>query len=150
MNNLRKIFVQVTLLTLVAALSSSCSAEAKKNRALRRAEEYFKAGDYDKAKLEYTNVLRADPKDPEPFLKIGTIWLDEGAPLRAGPFLIRGKELAPARAEMRTKLAEVYIGVAGLPEARKEAIEALKLEPGNLDALLVLADSARSKEEIAQ
>ncbi|MGZ5021871.1 MAG: tetratricopeptide repeat protein, partial [Chthoniobacterales bacterium] len=149
MNNLRKIFVQVTLLTLVAALSSSCSAEAKKNRALRRAEEYFKAGDYDKAKLEYTNVLRADPKDPEPFLKIGTIWLEEGAPLRAGPFLIRGKELAPTRADMHTKLGEIYIAVAGLPEARKEASEALRIDPQNEDALLIIADAARSPEDIA-
>ncbi len=150
MNRFRKIFLQTLLVLLVAALSSSCSAQAKKGRALHRAEEYFKAGDYEKAKLEYTNVLRLDPKDADAFLKVGTIWLEEGAPLRAGPFLMRAKDLAPGRAEARTKLGEVYIALSGLAEARKEALEALKLEPGNEDALLILADVARSKEEIAQ
>ena len=55
MNRYRKIFLQTLLILLVAALSTSCSAQAKKSRALHRAEEYFKAGDYDKAKIEYTN-----------------------------------------------------------------------------------------------
>ncbi len=150
MNRFRKIFLQTLPVLLVAALSSSCSAEAKKSRALRRAEEYFKASDYDKAKIEYTNVLRLDPKNADAFLKLGTMWFEEGVPLRAGPFFLRGKELAPARAEMRTKLAGVYVAVGALVDARKEALEALKLEPGNEDALLVFADVARSPEEIAQ
>lgn len=150
MNRLHKILLQTLLSVLVAALNSSCSAEAKKSRALHRAEDYFKAGDYDKAKIKYTNVLRLDPKDANAFLKIGTMWFEEGVPTRAGPFIMRAKELAPARAEMRTKLAELYASVGALAEARKEATEALKLEPGNEDALLILSDVARSPEEMAQ
>ncbi len=150
MNKLRNAFTQVLATILIAALTSSCSAEAKKARLARRAEDFFKAGDYDKAKIEYTNLLRADPKDPEPFEKIGRIWLEEGAPLRAGPFLIRARELAPARADIRAKLAEVYIAVGGLSEARKEAVEALQIEPGNETAILILADAARTPEEIAE
>ena len=150
MKTLRKNCISILLLVATAALITGCSAQAKKERAMRRADEYYKAGDYDKAKLEYTNALRIDPKDAEPFYKIGSMWLEGGSPLRAGPFLIRGKELAPKRADMRTKLAEVYIAVAGLAEARKEALEALQIDPGNEDALLILSDAARTPEEIAQ
>ena len=149
MNKLQHLLIQISAAALIAALGSSCSAEAKKSRLARRAEEFYKAGDYDKAKLEYTNLLRLDPKDPTPFEKIGVMWLEEGAPLRAGPFLVRARELAPARAEVRTKLAEVYVAVGGLEEARKEAQEALKIDPGNPNALVILADSARTPEEIA-
>src|SRR3712207_2983520 len=115
----------------------------------RRADEYMKAGDFERAKLEYTNLLRADPNNPEPYEKIGRIWLDEGVPLRAGPFLVRAKELAPARAEVRVRLAELYIAMGALNEARQEALEALRLQPGNQEALLMLADVARTPEEIA-
>ena len=121
MNKLRNIVFQLLGTALIAALTSSCSAEAKKARLMRRAEEFFKTSDYDKAKIEYTNVLRIDAKDPVPYEKIGVMWLEEGAPLRAGAFLMRAKELAPARAEYRTKLAELYIAVGGLAEARQEA-----------------------------
>src|ERR1700688_3392603 len=47
-------------LCLAALVLASCSPAAKKARALERADRYFKAGDYDKAKIEYMNVLRVD------------------------------------------------------------------------------------------
>jgi len=150
MNKLQNAFARVLPTVLIAALISSCSGEAKKARLARRADEFFKAGEYEKAKIEYTNLLRADPKDPMPYERIGLMWLEEGAPLRAGPFFFRAKELAPARAEIKTKLAEIYIAVGGIPEARTEATEALQLEPGNETAILILADAARTPEEIAE
>lgn len=150
MNNLRNAVSHALALIVIATLTSSCSAEAKKARAAKRAEEFFKAADYDKAKIEYTNVLRADPKDPTGFERIGIMWLEEGAPLRAGPFFMRAKELAPARVSVRVKLGETMIAVGGLAEARQEALEALKIEPGNEMAILILADAARTPEEIAE
>ena len=43
------------LLTIAAV---GCSADAKKSRALTRANDYFASGDYDKAKIEYLSVLK--------------------------------------------------------------------------------------------
>jgi Tetratricopeptide repeat. len=54
---------------------------------LERADRYFKAGDYDKARTEYLNVLRLDRTNRTAIKQLGIIWLEEGAPIRALPFL---------------------------------------------------------------
>ena len=72
---------------LAAVVLAGCSPAAKKARALERADRYFKAGDYDKAKIEYMSVLRVDHQNAIAFQQLGAIWFEEGAPLRAGGFL---------------------------------------------------------------
>lgn len=150
MKILRKTLVPVLFLAGLAALSAGCSAKAKKERLIKRADEFFQAGDYEKAKIEYANLMRIDQKNARAFERIGIIWLEEGAPMRAGPFLFRAKELAPDRVELKTKLAELYLAAGSLAAARNEALAALQAEPGNETALLLLADAARTPEEIAQ
>ena len=73
----------------------ACSKEAKKTRFLAEAENYFKAGDYDKAKVSYLNVAQLDPQNALAFERIGAMWLEDGAPLRAAAFLAKANELAP-------------------------------------------------------
>ena len=47
---------------LAAATLAGCSVEARKALHLQRGEDYFKAGDYEKAKIEYMNLLQVDPQ----------------------------------------------------------------------------------------
>src|SRR5690242_16135905 len=82
-------------LCLAAVTLAGCSPAAKKARALERADRYFKAGDYDKAKIEYMRALRVDGKDARAYQQLGAIWLEQGAPLRAAPFILKARELAP-------------------------------------------------------
>ncbi len=56
-----KIAFRIVTLILAATLITACSKETKKARFLAEADNYFKAGNYDKAKLSYLNVLRLDP-----------------------------------------------------------------------------------------
>ena len=51
-----KILFRIVTLTLAATLITACSKEARKTRFLAEADSYFKAGDYDKAKVSYLNV----------------------------------------------------------------------------------------------
>jgi tetratricopeptide (TPR) repeat protein len=127
---------------------AGCSPAAKKARALERADRYFKAGDYDKAKIEYMNVLRADHQNAIAFQQLGTIWFEEGAPLRAGGFLLRARELAPNNLDSRLKLARVFMSIGRLTEASQEAMAILQQSTGNGEALRVLAETARVPEEI--
>ena len=60
MPTLKRILSRALTAALVV-VAIGCSAEAKKSRLLSRADRYFDSGDYDKAKIEYLNVLRADP-----------------------------------------------------------------------------------------
>src|SRR4029077_15921089 len=98
-----KMLFRIVTLTLAATLIAACSKEAKKTRLLAEADNYFKAGNYDKAKVAYLNVIRLDPQNSLAFERIGAIWQDDWAPLRAAAFLKKASELDPKNAENRIR-----------------------------------------------
>ena len=64
MDRLKQICVALLMAMVVSLMGTGCSADAKKARHLDRAEGYFKSGDYEKAKIEYLNVVRLEPLHP--------------------------------------------------------------------------------------
>jgi tetratricopeptide (TPR) repeat protein len=132
---------------LIMAICSSCSPEARKSRIAKRAEDYFKAGEYDKAKIEYLNVIRLDPQNATAFQRVGIMWLEQGAPLRAAPFLLKARELVPNDLTNRIKLARAFLGVGDVAQARKEGIAILQEFPTSDDALLILAETNRNQQD---
>ena len=146
---LRNPVPRIITVFFVTAILSGCFAGAKKTRVLERADRYFKAGEYDNAKIEYLNLLRLDNQNVTAFQQLGFIWLEQGVPLRAIPFLLKVRELAPNNIPARTKLAHGLIAMNQLAEGRKEALFILERDPDNSDAIVALADASRSNEEIA-
>ncbi|PYX04895.1 MAG: hypothetical protein DMG88_23225, partial [Acidobacteria bacterium] len=149
MQILRDCVSKLITLLLIALLLSGCFGGPKKTRVLERADSYFKAGEYDKAKIEYLNLLRLDKQNVTAFQQLGFIWLEQGVPLRAIPFLLRVREREPKNIAARTKLALAFMAIGQVAEARKEAVSILQQDPGNSDTIVVLADTSRSKDEIA-
>jgi tetratricopeptide (TPR) repeat protein len=143
-----KILFRIVTLTLAGTLIVACSKEAKKTRLLADAANHFKAGDYDKAKVAYLNVIRLDPQNALAFERVGAIWQDDASPLRADAFLLKASELDPKNIENRVRLARCDAATGRLADATKEALKVLEQAPDNGDALVVLAEAARSKEEI--
>jgi tetratricopeptide (TPR) repeat protein len=139
---------RVVTLTLAVTLTAGCSKEGKKTRLLAEADNYFKAGDYDKAKVSYLNVVQLDPQNALAFERIGGIWLDDWAPIRASAFLAKASELDPNNVQNRVRLARSYAATGRVDDARKEALKVLEQSPANTDALVVLSEEARSKEGI--
>ena len=115
---------------------------------LERAQRDFEAGQYDNARIEYLNVLRADPQNATAIQQLGIIWFEEGAPLRALPFLLRAREIAPDNLDARTKLGMVFMSLGEVSEARKEAVAILEQSPNHDEAIILLADTARTPQEI--
>ena len=105
MSLLRHYSVKFTAVLLVALLISGCFGGPKKARILQRADNYFKVGDYEKAKVEYLNLLRLDNQNARAFRQLGFIWMEEGAPLRAAPFLVR------AAGAPRTRILSGLVGL---------------------------------------
>src|SRR5207302_7094195 len=133
----------------IAILLTGCTVALRKARHAERADQFFKAGEYDKAKIEYLNVIKIDQRDANAYARIGAIWTEEGAPLRAGAFLIKALELAPNDTVTRLNLARVYLGVGRTADARKEAMTVLEKAPDNGEALIALVDASRTPEEIS-
>ncbi len=138
----------VALVLVVAVLFAGCTRAQKKARFMRRADEYFKAGDYEKAKIEYLSALRLDPKTAVAFQQIGIIWLEEGDVVQALQFLSRARELAPNNAIVRAKLAAASFALGDVAAAKKETQALLAQAPSNDAALFLLCDLARTKNEI--
>ena len=135
---------------LATAAFNGCSTEAKKSRLLKSAERYFESGDYDKAKIEYLNVLRSDPQNAVAIQRLGTIWYEQGAPLRAAPFLLKARELLPDDIDSRARLVQTLMSMRQVEEARKEALEILDRSPVHNEAMLVLVEASRSPQELEQ
>src|SRR5947209_8140371 len=142
--------LKIVTLVLAVTFITACSKEARKSRFLAEADNYFKAGNYDKAKLSYLKVVRLDPQNALAFERIGAMWLEEGAPLRAGPFLVKATELEPKNAQNRIHLARCYLAAGRSADATKEAFKLLEQVPDNGDAIVILTDAARSNEEIEE
>ena len=141
------LFKIVTLITAIF-LVTACSKEARKARLLGDADNYFKAGNYDKAKLTYLNALQLDPQNALAFERIGAMWQDDGAPLRAGAFLKKASELDPKNVQNRIRLARCYVATGRFADGTKEALKVLEQAPDNGDAIITLTEAARSKEDI--
>ena len=109
----------------------------------------FQSGEYNNAKIEYLGLLRLDAENKTAFERLGTIWAEQGAPLRAAPFLLKARDLSPGNIENRIRLARVFLAVGDAASARKEAVQILATSPGNEDAIVVLSESDRTKEEVA-
>ena len=131
----------------IAVLLAGCSKKADPAALQSRAEEYFKAGKLDEARIEYMNLLKADGRNAAGFRQLGVIWSDLGSPVQAIPFLAKAAQLAPGDFETRTRLARALLAVGDRAAARREALAALKEKPSHDEALLALAETAGTREE---
>ena len=139
----------VFIITLLVFAGAGCTKEARKARHLGRAKSDFESGAYDKAKVEYLNVLRLGGQtDPAVFARLGEIWFEEGAPLKAGGFLVKARELAPNDLENRLRLARVYKAMGNFAQAKKEILFILQQSPDNGEALLLLTEISFTPDEV--
>ena len=131
--------VAVALLVIVGA---SCSPAARKARHLERANRYFGSGQYDKAEVEYMNVLLIERENSQAIGHLGLIYSEQGRLGRAAPFLLKGRELEPNNLDLRLKLGLIYLAAGKLKEARDEANFVLDRRPQDDEAPLLLAEAA--------
>ena len=147
---LRLVFLRVLFAFLSIALGVGCTPAARKARVMERAENYLKAGDYDKARIEYLNLLRLERMNQTAVKKLGTIWFEDGVPLRALPYLKAARDLDPNDLSIRTKLASSLLMLGETTDARKEALAVLQQAPGDSEALLTLGESVRTEQELKE
>ena len=79
MATLNHSLLRVIAAAVVLTSTVGCSAESKRKNHLSRADDYFKAGEYEKAKIEYANVLQGDPQNGVAIRQMGLIWIEQGA-----------------------------------------------------------------------
>ena len=131
MATFRNSISRITTVLVAIIFLFGCSRAAKEARFHHRADQYFKAGQYDKAKVEYLNVVRLNSQNLTAFQQLALIWTEQGVPLKAIPFLRRVTELTPRNVLDRINLAQSFLQIGRLDDARKEATAILQLDSRN-------------------
>src|ERR1051325_1467396 len=133
---------------LMVICGAGCTRESRKNRYLERANGYFQAEQYQKAEIEYLNVLRLDPQNPVAIVKLASVCFEQGRAGAAFSLLRKAEQLQPDNLEVRLKLGLTSLTLAGLKEAREEAVYILDKQPTNEEALLLLAESSLKSTDL--
>lgn len=134
-------------LVLPIVVVLGCSADAKRNRALQQAGAHFKAGEYEKARLEYLTILRQAPDNADAIEHLGRIFVEQGAPLRAVPFFNKIRSVSPEKTEVRLLLGRIFLSIGKVDDARREVLAVLERSPGNPEAVILLTEAVRTMED---
>jgi len=145
--NIRSLLM-LALVALLAIGGAGCTAKAKKAYHLSRANRFYDAGKYDRAEIEYMNVLRNDPANSLAYGRLGLIYYEQGRIQRAVFFLAKGSEMAPNDLDMRLKLGFIYSSSGQFQKALDEANFVLGKKPQDDEAPLLLAEAAVQPKEI--
>lgn len=94
---------------------------------------YQGLGRADDAEAAYKIAIQWDSnaaqKDPEAYIDLGNLYLDQNRPDDALPYLREAKEIAPDDAKVHEKLGKTYSLLEKLPEAQSELEKAVSLAP---------------------
>lgn len=133
----------IVTLSLMAVLNCGCSKTGdSKEVLLSRANDYFAADQYNKAEKEYREVLRLAPTDPVALGQLGILYHEQGQIQQAYPLLKKAAELKPDDREVQLKFGLTLLALRQFAEARDAALQVLDKEPGQDQALILLADTA--------
>jgi tetratricopeptide (TPR) repeat protein len=138
----------VACLCAAALLATGCSKESKKESRLRQADIHFKAGDYDRAEVEYLNALQIESTNFIALRRLGVMAYEEGRLSHAYAALNSAKKTAPEDFDTRLHLALVLLAGGNPKDARAEALTLLNRQETNEQVLMLLAESSLSTNDV--
>lgn len=139
--------LSLVVLAALMLLAAGCSPEAKKKVHLRNAERHYAAGDYDRAEVEYLNLLKLDPQNGHAIGQLGQIYTAQGRTGRAIAYIMKGHELLPNDLDLRLKVGQLYYASGKLAEARTEANFILDRRPLDPEAPSLFAATMANPDE---
>ena len=148
-----RVFRSAVVMALVAVLVACGGAEERKAKYLERGKAYFAEDNYDKAEIEFKNVLQIDPKTAEPYYYLGKIAESDQEWARAFGMYSKAVELDENLIRPRARLAQFYLLQANaekvngdadaeqtaLARAAAELEEVLKRAPDDVEAVTIQA-----------
>ncbi len=140
----------IPAICLTIALSGCGGEEARKASFLEKGKTYLAEGNYDKAKIEFKNVLQIDPKYAEGYYMMGLLEEKRQNLRPAFANYQKAAELDPTHIKAQAKLGRFYV-LSGNLEKAKEAVDAIfAIDPQSIDGkLLKMIIIARTDDQKA-
>jgi len=143
--------VLVNLATVFAAvLLVGCGEGERVQRAFGAAESARLSGDYEVAEIGYRNVLRREPQHVGALRGMGMILLDRGVTVEAARLLALAKDRSPRDSVILTHFGRALIELGYTQDARQQAFAALQEAPVQRDALVLVAETAMTHDELTE
>jgi tetratricopeptide (TPR) repeat protein len=152
MRKLKKLTTFLLSLAAVTALmvfNTGCTAKAKKIYHENRADKFYAAGQLEQAEIEYLNVLHNAPGDGHAIGRLGLIYFQQGRMELAGPYLLKGSEMATNDVDLRLKSGFIYVAMGRLDDARAAANFVIDRKPQDPEAPLLLAQAVGTQKQMA-
>jgi tetratricopeptide (TPR) repeat protein len=128
------------------SLNGCGGAETRKAKHFEKGQTYLNAGNLEKARIEFQNVLQIAPKDAEARFEMGVVDEKLGNPRGAAQFYQGVIDVDPAHVGARTKLARLYL-FSGVPDRALDLLApALEKHPDDSELLTVRA-AARAQQK---
>lgn len=139
-----RIEIRRALVFVVATcfLSGCASSQQKASRHLEQAEHWAANGKMGEATLEYRRAIQLDPKSPKAHLALAKIFMDRRDYVAAYQQLNIVHKNAPDNREEQLMMAELTYRTGNVGEAEKEAQALVTQSPNDVQALIILAESA--------
>ena len=142
----RPLLIVVVALALVSA--AGCGKQARKASHLEKGHAYLAAGNLDKARVEFKNVLQIDVKDAEALYQMGVIAEKQGVPRQAAQFYQAAIDVDLDHVGARVGLGRLYV-LAGAPERTLELIKPVLQKHPDDAGLLTLRAAVRLRQKDA-
>ena len=126
----------------IAVLTGGCSQKTETpQQHLSKANVAFEKGQFVEAEQEYREVLRVAPNDSVAQRQLGLLYYEQGQARQALPLLKRASDAEPDNLELKSKLVRTYLAGSELQPARDLAQQIVEKQPGQDDAIILLADA---------
>ena len=133
--------IQAVCLTI--ALSGCGGEDARKASYLEKGKTYYEEGNYDKAKIEFRNVLQIDPKYAEGYYMVGLLEEKKQNYQPAFANYLKAVELDPKHVNAQAKLGRLYLMSGDVVKAKETLDKMTTLAPNSIEGkvlkLLIMA-----------
>ncbi len=108
---LNQSMTRLSALVLIGSLTlSACGGkEERKAKHMEKGKAYLEQSDYDKARVEFKNVLQIDPKSAEGYYMTGLLEEKQQNWQKAFAYFNKALELNPQYLQAKAKLAKFYL-----------------------------------------
>lgn len=137
-------------IVLFAAVLASCDGpEQREASHLDRGKEFFQAGNYSKARIEFRNVLQINSRSVEGRYALALVDEAEGDLRRAFTNFRQAAEQQPDHLPSLVKIGQYYLVGNNLDDVMEQTEVILALDPENADAHTLRAAVHLRREELA-